>query len=1661
MEINSFNQEFGYELLSSIPYSYDLYLQNKLSETESGFDTESLYYFSPKHTTNTIKRDVKNTIKAKKEELPYVGIHTHERPELKFPPYKEHYKNNDYKWDKPTLCICNRYTTEWGGEPINYFDLDMLDWMFSELKKSYHIVYFPVNIPEELQDQEQPRKLNDIDVALKHNVNVFNYIKGDSWNESMLKVFANCEHYITMNGGYSILASLFGGTNIIYSKKCNELNFNSFNRWYPNHSDQRTQYVENYNELKNKITDLYIEKLPLVNVIINMSNPILFDKCMKSVLKQDYKNINIVVVTNTENNIKYSRKYNIRHIHIDPLQLTDKFDEDYIKCVNIDIVQKKVDGYIIVMDDADVLLSDDSVTTIMGSVSEDKLLVWKTQMPGKLTPKNISYEDFHNNICYHTDYVKFANWEPNNKSIKNIVKKFRKRLHVEYLDKVITKYDPTYSTYDKVIEHIEKTNHKVIERIDKNDAQLKFVKDEIEEVKKLHFDDKFDDRIMELVEGLGEKSDDQSFDDRITQLVDGLEKKICIDKTELVDLDKKGDNILAIYCAYNEIEWLPLQYEWCKLNGVKMYVVDHMSNDGTWEWLQENNIQSHRFDNGGSFHLDQLHIEMLKIIHDKKPKWVVYGDCDSFFDVDDNMSVLLEDIGKKGFDALRTNTINMYNTGEVQDKHPVNIYKYGKILERKQIRISKYSKSFDLYSDYIKFDNMKIYDKGHFINYGATRELKMKDNLVRRKKAWSEGLSTYMGKHYLELEKDNYKLNQSDLEKINTDNIIKLYILSKTNKIQCNVSQSVCKFKEQLFEKYNFQDYYNIYDISVFFGMYRKDDFELLKKHKGQVIIIWCGSDALMLNRQPIDNIEILKSNNIINIVMSDFCSQDLKQLNIKHLMYPITPTNINNIKPEQAGDNIYCYVGNDNNNFYGNDLIPEIERRTNLKIIKACHDTYNREELYDIYKKCFLGLRLTSHDGIPNTVVELGLMGRKCIYNGGLPNSIKWNNIDDICDSILKEYSNRQKININKISNDMYNYLKIDINFRNLPKLNNKLNILYIYSNQQKLTANKGDFINEIGLMTSLSKNYNVYYYYKKFESDKEDLGMNNKEEHNIIYDIAIIRANKKMFEKLSKENMRIIYLAVPVDEECFKSTTFLNTMTQVHADYLKEGKYHSLYNPKCKKYKNVISFQQVVRPMFKKLEIKNTKFTIGCIGRFVDVTYPHLLFSALNNLKNIFDDYEILIGSNTSFKITPPNDSHIKILKHTENVIERYNKCDVTFVGQWGEEWQLCGNLKVLESMACGIPIILERSPAREEMLWEDYPYFLNKNSNQPPINNEKINNFDDIFIKIKNDISSGEFNKIKDKLIEKSKYYNVQNSSKRLKIHIDNIMKIPSNFDWNLYLNENNLSKNGLNTKQDAIEHWLNVGYKKEIFASVAMPLFNMGQISTLALESLCNQKTRYKWELIVCEELYDNPLGEKKLMEYEERLKMAGCIRIKYIGIEEWIPLGQKWKVLSENASDTKCFILQAGDCYAHEHRIEKTCKAFNKGYNYYDEDQGYFYSYRLNKTILFKPVNNSHPCRLNMAWDTSLFKKLPNNDTKKNVDNFLYVTFQKIEKIEKYRNYDLHIGVDVDGYNIISSRDTFFLEKNDIFKSTDIDITEKLPILNKYKKLKLTKRFKDE
>lgn len=239
--------------------------------------------------------------------------------------------------------------------------------------------------------------------------------------------------------------------------------------------------------------------------------------------------------------------------------------------------------------------------------------------------------------------------------------------------------------------------------------------------------------------------------------------------------------------------------------------------------------------------------------------------------------------------------------------------------------------------------------------------------------------------------------------------------------------------------------------------------------------------------------------------------------------------------------------------------------------------------------------------------------------------------------------------------------------------------------------------------------------------------------------------------------------------------------------------------------------------------------------------------------------------------------------------------------------------------------------------------------------------------------------------------------------------------------------------------------------KIRATVSIPLYNMGNIAELAIEGLCNQETGYKWELIVCEEQNEQMLGYDKLLQYRKRLEAAGCLWIIYNPVIDWVPLGQKWKFMAELASDTPCFILQSGDCYPHSRRIEETVNSFlATDCNYYDEQNGYFYSFKHKKTMLFCPDETyRHPCRLNMAWETKLIKQLPDNNVKKSVDRYLYNTLRKVEPIIPYRNSEIFAGVDTDGYNLISKRDKFFTQPNNIFKPTSGDITEQLPILKKF------------
>ena len=463
MIVNSHNIEFGYELISALPYAYYLHSKGDLTKTISGNDTECLYYFSPNHEINTEPRSWYNTPKA--INIPNIDIHKPYLNKENFlaPPLKKEYANKEFKFKKETVIICNRHNIEWGKRPINFFNLNTLEQMFIMLQDKYQVIYINVEGRKELYDNAPPIQLGDYDLLKKYPkvINIHDLHKeGTSFNELQLKIFANCKKYITMNGGHSILASYFGGENIIMSKyghpQTKEINpeNNSFYRWYNEFGGQRIKHVCNEKELISAIKVQWINKEPIVNILVRTSNrPNYFNNCIKSILSQTYKNINIFC--SIDNKEKYTIKYPVYPVNVTKvtkIKDRDKNNEYGIKFPSnlyLNELQAKVkEGIIIYLDDDDIFSDNNSLRTIVDEYNKgNELIFWKVESQGRVIPnKNnwgkapVSCDISGIGMAFDNKYKKFAKWEPYKRGDYRVATKLYNNIEkIKYIDKILTK----------------------------------------------------------------------------------------------------------------------------------------------------------------------------------------------------------------------------------------------------------------------------------------------------------------------------------------------------------------------------------------------------------------------------------------------------------------------------------------------------------------------------------------------------------------------------------------------------------------------------------------------------------------------------------------------------------------------------------------------------------------------------------------------------------------------------------------------------------------------------------------------------------------------------------------------------------------------------------------------------------------------------------------------------------------------------------------------------------------------------------------------------------------------------------------------------------------------------------------------------------------------
>lgn len=209
-------------------------------------------------------------------------------------------------------------------------------------------------------------------------------------------------------------------------------------------------------------------------------------------------------------------------------------------------------------------------------------------------------------------------------------------------------------------------------------------------------------------------------------------------------------------------------------------------------------------------------------------------------------------------------------------------------------------------------------------------------------------------------------------------------------------------------------------DLPMFmFGYYLRDDQEMAKwvlNHRGFLVIVWSGSDSMNLEKKK-RAIEYFKDNKdrIKHVAWSHWIVSDLEAVGlevVKRAVFPVTFDWLR-FEKEHSGK-VYHYHARHKSRyeFYGTDIVNKIEKKglLNGQFVKTCwgHVKPQSREMYGLYRLCYIGIRLTEHDNMALSAVEMGLMGRKTIFNGNIPCAINYESKYEAVRMLIESFKNK-----------------------------------------------------------------------------------------------------------------------------------------------------------------------------------------------------------------------------------------------------------------------------------------------------------------------------------------------------------------------------------------------------------------------------------------------------------------------------------------------------------------------------------------------------------------------------------------------------------------------------------------------------------------------------
>ena len=256
--------EFGYELAVAVPHAYDAYLRGELVSTTSCFDTKVFYPFSHNHKEIYSSRVGENY----GDDFPnhFIERASFEEDLWTPPPLKKIYRNNIFVFEKPMLVIANKYCIEYGSQPRNFLNEEVLDTLFSRLKHKYQVIYCRYKgegANDGSWDLTTVKVLEDDAILTKHPevLSIEQLHKQHpylTYNTLQVMIYANCERFISVSGGTTIFISYFAPQTVMYGHICRDIYNGSTKGWYKQLSGTEVFDVPTYDTLIRKVDEIYL-----------------------------------------------------------------------------------------------------------------------------------------------------------------------------------------------------------------------------------------------------------------------------------------------------------------------------------------------------------------------------------------------------------------------------------------------------------------------------------------------------------------------------------------------------------------------------------------------------------------------------------------------------------------------------------------------------------------------------------------------------------------------------------------------------------------------------------------------------------------------------------------------------------------------------------------------------------------------------------------------------------------------------------------------------------------------------------------------------------------------------------------------------------------------------------------------------------------------------------------------------------------------------------------------------------------------------------------------------------------------------------------------------------------------------------------------------------